>query len=94
MLECPLLGPEAKLDAQRRREEKSRTSPLRPQISPFPNPPQGYLPASAQPPRYVAMFRALQTQKTVAATLVEGAAAPDIQKAHEPSPSENEAGDT
>jgi hypothetical protein len=71
-MECPLLEPEAKLDAQTRREAKFSESPLHPQTSPVPTSPRGYRPASAQPSRYVAAFLAPQPPKTLAATLVEG----------------------
>jgi hypothetical protein len=94
LMECPLLGPEAKLAAQTRREAKFSGSRLHPQTSPMPPSPRGYHPASAQPPKYGAAFRAPQPPNTLAATLVEGAIDPRVQMAHEPSPSENEAGDT
>jgi hypothetical protein len=93
-MECTLLGPEAKLAAQTRRSAKFSGLPLHTQASPVPTSPRGYRPISAQPPRYVAAFWAPQHPKTVAETLVEGAADHRIQMADEPSPSENEAGDT
>jgi hypothetical protein len=93
-MQCPLLGPESKLAAQTRREAKFSGSPLHPQTSPVPTSPRGYLPASAQPPRYVAAFRAPQPSKTLAATLVEGPIDPWVQMAHDASPSEKEAEDT
>jgi hypothetical protein len=94
VMECPLLGPEAKLAAQTRRAAKFSGLPLLTLASTAPTSPRGYCPTSAQPPRYVAAFRAPQHPKTVAANLVEGAADHKIQMADEPSPSENEAGDT
>jgi hypothetical protein len=93
-MECPLLGPEAELAAQTRREAKFSGSPLHPQTSPVPTSRRGYRPASAQPPRYLAAFRAPQPSKTLAATLVEMAIDTRVQMVHEPSPSEKEAGDT
>jgi hypothetical protein len=52
LMECPLLGSEAKRTAQTSRAENFSGSRLHPQTSPVPTSPRRYRPASAQPPRY------------------------------------------